>query len=131
LDDARARDQKLLATIGRAECLAGLARPDEGIALATKVIDENDSKEKPVLFARAYNALGVCYLRAGKPEEALLAFLHVDLLFTQDPDAHAEALYHLTALWKALNHPERALQARSLLLDRYSGSPWTNKQEER
>jgi tetratricopeptide (TPR) repeat protein len=129
LDDARAREQKLLATLGRAVCLAGTGKPDEGIALATKIIDENNSQEKPVLFAKAYNALGTCYLRANKPEEALLAFLHVDLLFTQDPDAHAEALYHLSALWKSMNKSERALQARSLLEKQYSGSPWANKEE--
>ena len=98
LDDARAREQKLLATLGRAVCLAGTGKPDEGIALATKIIDENNSQEKPVLFAKAYNALGTCYLKANKPQDALLAFLHVDLLFNQDPDAHAEALYHLSSL---------------------------------
>jgi tetratricopeptide (TPR) repeat protein len=129
LDDARAREQKLLATLGRAVCLAGTGKPDEGIALATKIIDDNNSQEKPVLFAKAYNALGTCYLQAGKREDALLAFLHVDLLFTQDPDAHAEALYHLSALWKAMNKSERALKARSLLESRYSGSSWANKKE--
>ena len=98
LDDARAREQKLLATLGRAVCLAGTGKPDEGIALVTKIIDENNSQEKPVLFAKAYNALGTCYLKANKPQDALLAFLHVDLLFNQDPDAHAEALYHLSSL---------------------------------
>lgn len=129
LDDARAREQKLLATLGRAVCLAATGKPDEGIALVIKIIDENNSQEKPALFARAYNALGTCYLKANKPQDALLAFLHVDLLFTQDPDAHAEALYNLSTLWKSLNKSERALKARSLLESRYSGSPWANRQD--
>ncbi|MHB8969027.1 MAG: tetratricopeptide repeat protein [Pirellulaceae bacterium] len=127
VDDARAREQKLLATLGRAVCLAATDKPDEGIALVTAIVDENDSKEKPGLFAKAYNALGTCYLKAKKPQDALLAFLHVDLLFNQDPDAHAEALFYLSSLWRGANKSERALQARSLLDSRYSGSPWANK----
>ncbi len=127
VDDARAREQKLLATLGRAVCLAETGQADEGVALVTKIIDENDSKEKPGLFAKAYNALGTCYLKANQPQDALLAFLHVDLLFNQDPDAHAEALFQLSALWRDANKSERALQARSLLDSRYSGSPWANK----
>ncbi|NLX55984.1 MAG: tetratricopeptide repeat protein [Planctomycetaceae bacterium] len=129
LDDARAREQKLLATLGRAVCLARLGKPEEGIALVTQIIDENNSQEKPVLFARAYNALGTCYLQANKRQDALLAFLHVDLLFNQDPDAHAEALYHLSALWQETGKSERALKARSLLESRYSGSPWANRKD--
>jgi tetratricopeptide (TPR) repeat protein len=128
-DDARAREQKLLATLGRAVCLAGTGKADEGIALATKIIDENNSQEKPVLFAKAYNALGTCFLKAEKRQDALLAFLHVDLLFNQDPDAHAESLYHLSSLWKDMNKSERVLKARSLLESRYSGSPWANKKQ--
>jgi tetratricopeptide (TPR) repeat protein len=130
-DDARAREQKLLATLGRAVCLAGTGKPEEGIGLVTKIIDESNSQEKPVLFAKAYNALGTCYLKANKRQDALLAFLHVDLLFNQDPDAHAEALYHLSSLWKEENKSERALKARSLLESRYSGSPWANKKDEK
>jgi tetratricopeptide (TPR) repeat protein len=131
LDDTRAREQKLLATLGRAVCLAGTGKPEEGIALATRIIEENNSQEKPVLFARAYNALGTCFLKADKRQDALLAFLHVDLLFNQDPDAHAEALYRLSSLWKEENKSERALKARSLLESRYSGSPWANKKDEK
>lgn len=127
VDDTRARETKLLATLGRAVCLAATGQTEAGIALASQVIAENDSQAKPVLFARAYNALGNCYLQAKQPQDALLAFLHVDLLFNQDPDAHAEALYHLSSLWRELNHAERALQARGMLEDRYSGSPWANR----
>jgi tetratricopeptide (TPR) repeat protein len=127
VDDARAREQKLLATMGRVVCLAATGKADEGVALVTKIIDENDSQAKPVLFAKAYNALGTCYLKANQPQDALLAFLHVDLLFNQDPDAHAEALYYLSSLWREANKSERALRARGLLESRYSGSPWANK----
>jgi len=127
LDDARARDQKLLALLGKSVAQASVGQVDEGIAQVLRVIEENDSREKPLLFAQAYNALGTCYLKAGKPQDALLAFLHVDLLFHQDPHAHAEALYHLSSLWRDMNRSDRALQAKSLLERRYSGSPWANR----
>lgn len=127
VDDVRARETKLLATLGRAVCLAATDQAEAGIALVNQVIAENDSQAKPILFARAYNALGNCYLLAHRPQDALLAFLHVDLLFNQDPDAHAEALYHLSSLWRELHYAERALQARSMLEDRYSGTPWANR----
>ena len=72
VDDARAREQKLLATLGRAVCLAATGKPDEGIPLVQRIIEENNSQEKQVLFAKAYNALGTCYLQAGKKQDALL-----------------------------------------------------------
>ncbi len=127
LDDGEAREQKLLATLGRAVCLAEAGEAQQGIDSVRKVVQENDSRENPQLFARAYNALGTCYLKAGEPQEALLAFLHVDLLFTQVPDAHAEALYYLSDLWRTVNKAERAIRAQSVLKNRYSGSLWANR----
>ncbi len=127
VDDATAREQKLLATLGKAVCLAQTGQAQQGIDAVLRIIAENDSREKPQLFARAYNALGTCYLKADKPREALLAFLHVDLLFNQTPDAHAEALYHLSHLWRTVSKAERAIRARSLLENHYSGSSWANR----
>lgn len=128
LDDTETRQQKRRATLGKAVCLAETGEPDQGIRDVLEIIQENDSHDNPELFARAYNALGTCYLKADKPEDALLAFLHVDLLFNRPPAAHAEALYHLTKLWRDMNRAERANRARSVLVDRYSGSPWANRE---
>jgi tetratricopeptide (TPR) repeat protein len=127
IDDARARELKQFATIGKAVCLAETGKADEGVAMVTAIIAENDSQANPTLFGRAYNALGTCHLKADRPKEALLAFLHVDLLFYQEPDVHAEALYHLSELWRTVNKSDRAIRTRSLLKSRYSGSPWANR----
>lgn len=128
LDDAEARQQKLLATLGKAVCLAETGRAEQGINNVLDIIKENDSRDNPQLFARAYSALGTCYLKADQTQDALLAFLHVDLLFNQPPEAHAKALYHLGKLWRSMNHAERANRARSTLVNRYSGSPWANRE---
>ena len=77
-----------------------------------------------MLFARAYNALGRCYMKQNKPKDAVLALLHTDVLFYADADAHAEALYYLSKLWSDINKSDRAVAARSTLRERYAGSIW-------
>ena len=118
-----ANRQKSQATVGKAVCLAETGQPDEGLKLVEDLIKNSDSKETQ-LFARAYNALGVCHLKANRTKDALLAFLHVDLLYGTVSDAHAEALFHLTKLWTDVNKADRSLDARTTLKDRYGGSPW-------
>lgn len=119
--------QKSFAAVGKAQALAATGKPKEGIELAQKVVDNADPKDTE-LFGRAYNALGQCYLQQDQNKEALLAFLHTDILFYTDPEIHAEALYHLTNLWKEVNAPDEATDARNLLNDRYPGSTWANRQ---
>lgn len=123
LSTAEGLRQKSLAQVGKAVCLAEKGQADAGIALLQELIQKNDPQDTQ-LFARIYNALGRCYLKQNKPKDAVLALLHTDLLFYQDPDAHAEALYHLSRLWGDLNKSDRALAARSTLRERYAGSVW-------
>lgn len=126
LSTPEAKQLKLLATAGKASCLAETGKIEEAVAIATKIIADNDPSDTRV-FARANNALGLCHLKANRPKDALLAFLQTDLLFYQDSDAHAEALFHLAKLWDQMAKPERATAARNTLSERYSGSLWANK----
>jgi hypothetical protein len=103
--------------------LAETGKADEAIKQLQELIRKNDPQDA-VLFARAYNALGRCYLKQNKPKDALLALLHTDVLFYSDADAHAEALYHLSKLWNEVNKSDRALAARTTLRERYAGSVW-------
>ena len=119
--------EKTFAQIGRAQCVAELGKPDEGIAALQDIIAKNDPADQ-YLFARVYNALGRCYLKANKPKDARDAFLFTDILFTADPDAHAEALYHLSKLWTDLNKSDRAVAARNTLRERYAGSIWSTQE---
>ncbi len=121
-----ANAQKLLATTGKAVCLAETGNADEGIALLQAIIKDNNPDEDKVLFARTYNALGNCYLKQDKTKEALNAFLFTDILFQEDADSHAEALYRLSKLWAAVNKSERGRQAEATLKDRYGGSVWAS-----
>lgn len=124
---AAAESAKESALIGKASCLAEMGKPDDGIKLVGEVISKLPPEEVD-LHARAYVAQGNCY--AKKPDnakQALISFLHVDVLYFSNAQAHAEALWNLARLWNDIGKPERALQATSLLKERYPNSPWAKQ----
>lgn len=125
-DTKPARRQKLFARVGRGRCLAETESPESGLKLIEDVIIENDPTDRE-LFGRAYNSQGYCYLKAGQNKAALMAFLHVDVLFYSEPEIHAEALHHLTKLWAVTKKNDRSVAARKLLDQRYGGSVWAQK----
>jgi tetratricopeptide (TPR) repeat protein len=118
-----AKNEKLAATLGKAISLAETNQLDVAVEMIEQLIQQADPEEKE-LHARAYNALGNCYQRAGRTKEALLAYLHVDVLYSTVPDAHAEALSQLVALWRAVGQESRARESRQILQERYAGSRW-------
>jgi tetratricopeptide (TPR) repeat protein len=115
--------QVLAAQVGKAKSLVELDRASEGIKLLTDAIEQAPA-ENNQLYAVAYNALGQAYLKMKQPQEALYAYLHVDVLYNQSPEQHAEALYHLKDLWNQVNKPDRAKEAADTLKTRYPNSPW-------
>lgn len=115
--------QKLSAMLGKASCLAQTGKPDEGVKLAETVISKL-SPEEIDLHAWAYVVQGNGYRQMGHTNQALHAFLHVDLLYFANPQLHAEALWNLASLWQDLKKPDRASQASSLLKERYPNSTW-------
>jgi tetratricopeptide (TPR) repeat protein len=123
LTTPEANRQKNLASVGKAVCLTETGKADEAVTLLQDLINKNDPQDSQ-LFARAYNALGRCYIKQSKPKDAVLALLHTDVLFYSDADAHAEALYFLSKLWSDINKSDRAIAARSTLRERYAGSVW-------
>lgn len=125
-DDASA-EQKRGAELGKARCLAELGKNADAVALVQALIKRADPEEKNLL-GRAYNVLGAAYRAAGdKDQDALIAFLTVDLVYNGSPDSHAEALAHLSELWEKGKNPERAREARKSLQDSYPTSPWAKK----
>ena len=125
-DSPDAKRQVLLAQVGKGRCLAETNTPQAGLELIETIIAENDATDAE-LFGRAYNAHGDCLQKSGKPEEALMSYLHVDVLFYSDPEIHAESLYHLSKLWAKVKKPDRAASTRNLLDQRYSGSIWAKR----
>jgi tetratricopeptide (TPR) repeat protein len=125
LSTPAAVEQKMHATVGRAVCLAATGRAEEGIKIIQDLIAKNDPNDADV-FGRAYNALGACYVQAGATKEALLAYLHTDVLYFTNSQAHAEALYQLAKLWDQVNRSDRAVRDRGLLQSRYPSSRWAS-----
>jgi len=113
---------KLAATLGRARCLAATGQIDQASTMIEDVIKQADPEDSRLL-AEAYNALGAAYRSAGKSKEALLAFLHVDLIYFSSAREHIEALYNLVELWNERQMPERSAEAARTLRERYKRSP--------
>jgi hypothetical protein len=119
---ALAEAEKLAATLGKARCLAEGGKADEAVALATKVIAQGNPEDHE-LHSGAYTALGIAHRKAGNTKDALLAFLHVDVLYHTSPRDHIEALRNLVDLWNEVQKPERAAEAAAILRERYNRSP--------
>lgn len=115
--------QVVTATLGRAAALADAGKADEAIASVEKIIAAADPADAQ-LHAKAYVTLGNCLNKADRKQDALLAFLHVDVLYFGFPQEHAEALANLSLLWQELKNADRALEARQTLVERYKNSRW-------
>ncbi len=114
--------QRLAATLGKARCLAAGGKYDEAVALVEGVISKADP-ERAQLQAAAYNALGDAHRQAGRSQDALLAYLHVDVLYFNSTTDHIEALQNLVELWAEVHKPERAVSATQVLRERYGINP--------
>jgi tetratricopeptide (TPR) repeat protein len=125
-DDDLAQAQRTAATLGKARVLAAENKPEEAVKLAEGALAKI-RLEQTALMAQAYNVLGTAQRAAGRPKDALFAFLRVDLLYAAVPEAHAEALFNLSQLWGDLQRPDRAAQARQTLQQQYKSSPWAKQ----
>jgi tetratricopeptide (TPR) repeat protein len=112
---------RLAATLDRAISQSASGQVDSAAAAIGEIIAKA-GPEDAKLQARAYNALGDCYLQSGDPRAALFSFLHIDLLYRQDAEAHAKALHELVKLWKTTGHDTRSQEAAQLLAEKYPNS---------
>jgi len=126
LQGSQARAQKIAATLGKAEALSGAGKPQDAVALVDEVIGKAGPDDDELL-ARAYTVKGASLKAAGQVKPAIVAYLHVDLLYPRFPAIHAEALGQLTELFTADNKTQRAAQARSTLKQKYPQSSWANR----
>lgn len=109
-----------LAKAGKAVALARSGKGDDGLKLVNTLISDLNPTDVE-MAARIYNAQGASYEAKGDREGAILAYLHTHLMFSSQPDAHAESLIRLVELWPQVGKPERAAEARQELQQRYPG----------
>lgn len=118
--------QRHSATIGKSISMAQTGKPAEAAKMLEDVIAKAEG-DQVELHAVAYNALGNCYRKAGNAKAALLAFLHVDVLYNSNANNHAEALSNLSELWKEVGNADRAAESEQVLKERYPSSKWAKK----
>lgn len=114
--------QRIAAALGKIRCLTAQENFDEAVELAHGILDKAEP-EQPAVCARAYNALGSAHRKAGRAKDAILAFLHVDMIYFASEPEHIEALENLNALWTQIQKPIRAAEAAKTLKERYNVEP--------
>ncbi|MCE9603682.1 MAG: tetratricopeptide repeat protein [Planctomycetia bacterium] len=125
-----AESQRFAAVLGRTQCQSAVGQYDEAIKELEGTVIANLNPEESELQALAYVTLGNCY--NAKPDgkkAALLAFLHVDVLYASVPSAHAEALWNLSNLWTEIGKNERGQECLTRLNRLYPGTPWLTKKK--
>jgi tetratricopeptide (TPR) repeat protein len=111
------------ARLARAESLAGLKKFPEAEAEVRAVILASPAEDVAAQSV-AYNTLGDCLRAAGRPKDALFAYLHTDLVYGKDKEQHPRALAQISRLWRELKREDRADEAWQRLKQEYPQSPW-------
>jgi tetratricopeptide (TPR) repeat protein len=124
--DALAASAMFDGQLGKALCQKTAGKPDEALATLADVFTKASESETKTL-ARAWLLKGDCFREKGLPKDALMAYLHVDVLYSSEPGPHAESLYHLATLWGPAGYQNRADDARARLTNSYPNSRWAKQ----
>lgn len=114
------------ARLGVATCHQRQGRFKEAADELDLIIKQAPATDTKTM-GEAYLRKGDNLLAAGQKKDALLSYLHVDVLFSGEKNLHAEALYHLSNLWNEVAQPGRAAEARAKLTGDYPNSDWAKK----
>lgn len=115
---AESQSWRALAEVGRIRTQMGPGRWEESLKELRQVVERTDMEQRLVM-AHLFNAQAACLVELGRIDEAVLAYLHTDLLFAGEAATHAEALYHLSGLWPKVGQPQRGAEARARLQNEY------------
>ncbi|ADV63878.1 hypothetical protein Isop_3316 [Isosphaera pallida ATCC 43644] len=116
------------AQLAKAQVLAAARKFEEARRTVEEVIAGADPEDAATLAA-AHNTLGDCLIAENRPKDALMNFLHVDILYSSEREQHARALAAIVALWNTLGKPERAREVLGKLKSEYPQSPYTAQAE--
>jgi tetratricopeptide (TPR) repeat protein len=115
------------ALLAKAESLAANKKFAEAETVLREVITQS-SAEDDLVQAVAFNTLGDCMRAAGRPKEALLAYLRTDILYKSAKDEHARALARIVELWRELKQDARAVEVLERLKQLYPQSAYLRVQ---
>lgn len=114
------------ALIGKGNVLLQQSKADMALETINEAISKTEAEDSAVL-AEAFVLKGECLKAQGKVQEAILAYLHIPVLFEREKTWHAQALFNLTQLYPKVDQADRGLAARQELQETYPESPWTKK----
>jgi tetratricopeptide (TPR) repeat protein len=114
--------------LAKAENLAALKKYKEAETLLREAIAGSPA-EDATAQATAYNTLGDCFRAANRPKDALIAYLHTDLLYAKNKEEHPRALYRIQSLFRQLKQDGRADEFAQRLKQEYPRSPWLKTKE--
>jgi len=118
LQSLPAKEGPLAARVKVAQAQCMLATKDPGkVQEAQKMMKQllKESSDKHVK-AVAHNAIGAMLFDKGEYKDARWEFLWVDVVYNQDKDEHAKALYYLWKTFENLQDAVRAQECREALL---------------
>lgn len=110
--------------LGKALCQQKQGQLKESLASLEDVLSK--ASESRVL-AEAWIHKGDCLRQMNQPKDALMAYLHVDILYSSEPAEHAQALFRLSQLWGPAGHQDRAEDAAARLAEKYPNSAWAKQ----
>jgi tetratricopeptide (TPR) repeat protein len=112
------------ARLAKAESLVGAKKFEEAEALVRDVIAAAPAEDVAAQSA-AYNTLGDCLVAAKRHRDAVLAYLHTDLLYAKDKVEHPRALFELSRMFREIGNTVRAEEYAQRLKQEYPRSTWT------
>ncbi|AMV37154.1 tetratricopeptide repeat protein [Planctomyces sp. SH-PL62] len=110
----------------KAETLIAASKYDEAESLVRQVIAAADADDAAIQ-SKAYNTLGDCLSAAARPKDALLAYLHVDLLYGKDKEEHPRSLRRIEQIFRKMGQLPRADEYAQRLKQDYPNSLWTKQ----
>ncbi|WP_246196475.1 tetratricopeptide repeat protein [Aquisphaera giovannonii] len=111
------------ARLAKAEALVNRKKYSDAETIVRQVIAANGAEDVAAQSA-AYNILGDCLREANRPKDALIAYLHTDLLYAKDKQEHPRALYQIAKLFRVLKQDGKADEYSQRLRQEYPRSPW-------
>lgn len=119
-------DRVYLARFGRAWAVENQGRHEEAIAGYTQVVESHDGETA----ARAQFQIGECLYAQEQYEEAVKAFLRVDLIYDY-PQWSAAALFEAGRCFEEMGRDADAVSQYADVIDRFRETDWASMSEKR
>ena len=122
----KAKDPSMVeqALVSQGRCLLKAKKYDQGERVLFQVAKDAQEEETK---AQIRNALGDSFWARGEVNEAMFQYLRVAVLYFEQPEEHAKALYWASKCFAKRGDPARAKELTAELKRDHKDSPWAKK----